>query len=185
MKFAIYLLILNITLSVCSSLSLSTSSSAKTDLNFKLSTVSRTKFELTFSSSNSIPESTKMLESVIKRKSVKVQARVSIIGEDNQLDNENNKVSFSEGNTNLRFKQNEQMELKNMESPEIRKMTRETQEENIGTTGATHLATRLFNSEKMRNLENDLLMQFKQVMGRTLHKQTEIIYNSKVKIIQK
>jgi hypothetical protein len=167
MKFFIYLAVLTI----------SFSSVLNTNSNSKSSNSVSSQTEMTFTTSNAVPQSTKLMESVIISRPVQVKARMNGI----DIKSENT-MFFSSGDLYLngknepelgaRFKQSEE-EIKNMVAPEIRsrkKLNSEVQESN-----ETYRQNFLQIHDNIQ-LESKLLKSFKNTLDRYISpKETEIV----------
>ncbi len=128
--------------------------------------------ELTFSASNSIPQSATVMESIFAAKHVAV--RVKMV-----KDVPENSLVFSVGDLNatqpnLRFKQSDEGEglTKNFEAPEIRlaENTKKTQKFEPNFLQVD------YNSKRLNSVENNLLSNFKNTLDKYIFpKQTEVV----------
>ena len=164
-------------------------SSMKTESKTKFKAANRSKFELTFSSENSIPENVKRMESIFSSRPVKVESKFSFEGEQSHSLMNNNLV-FSNSNKNnnsLRFKQSDSdsndslnSQIKNFEVPEIRR----PKPTNEIVHGSLPVYEQQFRDvDRLMSFEEKLLDQFKNVLENTLHpKETEIVNISHVTV---
>ena len=167
MKFYIYFLVIGI----LSYFSLCTKANSKSSVS--------TQFEMTFSSTNSVPQSTKVMENIFSAKSVPVKAR--ILGE-NGLNEKS--LLFSAGDLKLLNNEEPQLELrfkqsdmKNFETPEIRKVQNNIKQ-NIPQNQINFLQ---FNENNYQKLEDSLLNTFKETIDKYIFpKETEIVIISHI-----
>jgi hypothetical protein len=187
LNLTIILLVINISfsLTLMNKISSSSSTEVKTDTSVKnkltTSNKNNSKLEMTFFSSNSnaSPETAKIMENIFTSRPIKVEARLTIDGVENNFPNkfnQNENINFGTpiSSTNLRFKQNDNnnsYQLKNLEIPEIVHPKKSIEQEfklpqgwNYNPDLKIEYIQNFYEPQKLQNIENDLLLEFKDFL---------------------
>jgi hypothetical protein len=166
MKFFIYFVVFSFSLY----------SVLNTNLNSQSSSGVSSQTEMTFSATNAVPQSTKLMESIYESRPVPVKTRM--VGEGTNFEKtmifssgDLSLLGKSEPELGLRFKQSEE-DVKNMVAPEIRRRKINKEIKDINRNNQENF----LQIENNFLLEDKLLKSFKNTLDRYISpKETEIV----------